>query len=258
MKKVIGILTAGFIVVLVAFWKSIDTKVIKKTDEVISGTLKQTKKIGSKPVKSVVYQIPVNKLSVEYSNFTFVKNGISKTIKVPNFSNHSVFKTKLPDNLLTAKDKPQFSNCLESLRKEMITNEEKILEQFRFQNAAILKRDKEIFELNKKDIFNAESKMIEATKAGNKEEQKFCLKKLRSLTNNITFIEVPNGKPMKILNEKEILKKQKEDIMKINGEKVFGFIWHHNENEGVMELVAKDVHEFNKHKGGKYIWGGVR
>lgn len=265
MKKIFGILFAVIIAGSIAVWRSIDTKVIKQTDEIITGALNKSKKIsdeGTEIVKTTTKSVMKNELSVKYFDFTFIRNGIKETIKVADFSNHSVYKTKLPKNLLVAKDELQFSNSLQSLRKKLISNKEKVLSQFRSQNSVLLKRDKEILKANKKAIYEAENKMISATKAGNIEEQKIWLKKLRSLTKNITFIQTPKGKPMKFLNPEEILEKQVADIMKPNGStqsRVFGYVWHHNENVGVLELVAKDIHEFNKHKGGNYIWGnGVR
>ena len=35
-----------------------------------------------------------------------------------------------------------------------------------------------------------------------------------------------------------------------------GYTWHHNEQEGVMQLVDSEVHNKVKHTGGKKIWGG--
>lgn len=35
-----------------------------------------------------------------------------------------------------------------------------------------------------------------------------------------------------------------------------GFVWHHNEHRGRMELVDFNTHESSHHTGGKAIWGG--
>ena len=35
-----------------------------------------------------------------------------------------------------------------------------------------------------------------------------------------------------------------------------GYVWHHNEEIGKMELVRFDVHDVAKHTGGRAIWGG--
>lgn len=261
MKKVLAVLCGVIIAGSVAVWKTVDTKVIKQTDEVVTEVLKKSSNVtddGSKLVKATTKEVVKNQLSVKYFDFTFIRNGIEETIKVADFSKHSVFKTKLPDNLLVAKDELQFSNCLQSLRNSLVSNKEKVVKQFQKQNSIILKRDAEILKANKKDIYEAESKMLEATKNGNLEEQKIWLKELRKRTKDITFIRTYKGKPMKIFNQEEIIEKQIADIKNPNGgsqSRVFGYVWHHNENVGVMELIAKDIHEFNRHTGGNYIWG---
>lgn len=47
---------------------------------------------------------------------------------------------------------------------------------------------------------------------------------------------------------------QIEQIM--NGETPSGFIWHHNEQGGLMQLVDSATHMSAGHTGGKHIWGG--
>ena len=42
----------------------------------------------------------------------------------------------------------------------------------------------------------------------------------------------------------------------IDGSTPDGFVWHHNEEEGVIQLVDRVTHERTKHMGGKAIWGG--
>ena len=49
-------------------------------------------------------------------------------------------------------------------------------------------------------------------------------------------------------------KKQLEQIM--NGDRPSGFTWHHNETEGLMQLVPSDIHSKTPHTGGRSIWGG--
>lgn len=265
MKKGLAILASVLLAGSLAIWKSVDTKVIKQTDEIVTSALKKSKGAahkGSRLAKSTSKNILKNELSVKYLDFTFIKNGIKETMKVADFSKHSVYKTKLPPNLLIAKDALQFSNCLKSLRKKLVSNREEVLSKFRSQNAIILKRDAKILEANKVAINQAEKNMLDAAKVGNVEQEKIWLKELRSLTKDITFIETPRGKPMKFLQQEEILDRQIADIMTPSGKtqnRVFGYEWHHNEKVGVMELVPKDIHRFNKHKGGNYIWGnGVR
>lgn len=42
------------------------------------------------------------------------------------------------------------------------------------------------------------------------------------------------------------------------GETPSGFIWHHRQSEGQMQLVDKKTHNSTFHYGGKSIWGGKR
>lgn len=37
-----------------------------------------------------------------------------------------------------------------------------------------------------------------------------------------------------------------------------GYIWHHHQDTGLMQLVSKDIHEAFRHTGGMAIWGGGR
>jgi len=41
-----------------------------------------------------------------------------------------------------------------------------------------------------------------------------------------------------------------------NGETPDGYVWHHHEQPGRMELVREDVHSQSGHTGGRNIWGG--
>lgn len=41
-----------------------------------------------------------------------------------------------------------------------------------------------------------------------------------------------------------------------NGETPDNFVWHHNEEPGVIQLVDKETHEQTGHTGGRAIWGG--
>ncbi len=69
---------------------------------------------------------------------------------------------------------------------------------------------------------------------------------------------ISNGKL--ITSPKVMLQKQIKDILqKYPGkqqERIFGFVWHHNENVGIMDLIADDIHNSVKHIGGRNIWGG--
>lgn len=40
------------------------------------------------------------------------------------------------------------------------------------------------------------------------------------------------------------------------GETPDGYVWHHSEQPGVLQLVDKDLHDKTGHTGGRYLWGG--
>ncbi|GIP45116.1 hypothetical protein J45TS6_35750 [Paenibacillus sp. J45TS6] len=41
-----------------------------------------------------------------------------------------------------------------------------------------------------------------------------------------------------------------------NGKVPEGYVWHHNEEPGMMQLVERSLHENTAHTGGRSIWGG--
>ena len=75
-----------------------------------------------------------------------------------------------------------------------------------------------------------------------------------------TLRELNKGKEYafdgKVLRGEEMLEKQIADIVDSKKNRVFGFIWHHNEKDGVMELVSEKVHNNVKHIGGQTTWAG--
>lgn len=81
-------------------------------------------------------------------------------------------------------------------------------------------------------------------KASDTEQFKECMSQLRA----------------KIGSNPELAKKfdgaQLEQINDYNLFKIRGFIWHHSENPGEMQLVLADKHGLTPHTGGKSIWGG--
>ncbi|MBF8150100.1 HNH endonuclease [Winogradskyella sp. F6397] len=260
MKKILGIL--GVIVALGAYpvWKSIDTKVIKQSDEVLTQVIKQSKKADKavSVVATSVKELVEKSLKVKNSTHTYIKNGIKKTIKVADFSQHSIFSTTLSKDLLVATRELHYENALKGLQKSFSKNKDEFIEVLKKRNAIIMKRDKEFFEANKKQIRAIEQKMITASKNNNLIKEKELLSELRNIANKITFKLTPKGKPIQFLDENQILKRQLADITnpKLNRKsKVFGFTWHHNEKKGVMNLVDEVVHKFNDHAGGYSKWG---
>lgn len=209
-------------------------------------------------LNAVVSETTENVLKVKYFKHSYLKNGQKVIVEIPDFNKQSIFETKLPANLYIAKDEVQFSKST-SLFEQQIKNNPKTIELLKSRNVEILKRDKIYYENNKVNILNAQNKMLEATKNNDITEQTKWLKELRRLTNKITFILTPKGKPFVILNEEQILAKQLKDISNTNSSsqsRIFGYVWHHSEKPGVMQLIPKDFHEFNRHVGGNAIWGG--
>jgi hypothetical protein len=41
-----------------------------------------------------------------------------------------------------------------------------------------------------------------------------------------------------------------------NGDRPEGYVWHHAENPGEMQLIKKEEHDLTGHTGGKVFWGG--
>lgn len=41
-----------------------------------------------------------------------------------------------------------------------------------------------------------------------------------------------------------------------NGDRPDGYVWHHSENPGELQLVDRDTHDRTGHTGGQVVWGG--
>lgn len=241
----------------------ISAKVASKTG---SSVIAESSKITEKnlPVKSKSITTSISEatsesvLKVRYFKHSYIRDGRVIIENIPDFTEYSVSEIKLPPNLILASDEAQFSKST-SLYGEQLRNNPELLEKLKTMNRISLKRDILIFEKNKPEILHAEAKMLDATKNNDVVEQAKWLKELRRLTQKITFKQTPKGKPLVFLGEDEILAKQLKDIYKPSIKskgRIFGYVWHHAENEGMMQLVQKEVHEFNKHIGGNAIWGG--
>lgn len=223
--------------------KLVDKNLITKTDPIIIATTEET-------TESI--------LKVKYFEHSYIKNGETKIIKIPNFSNFEVTSVKLPKNLYEATDKIQFEKAIKIYKEQLLKNP-KLVDYRMKMNSEMLKRDNLYFEKNKAKILDAQDKMLEATKNKNITEQSKWLKELRRRTKKITFIHTPKGKPFIRYSENEILNIQINDISKsssANQGRIFGYVWHHSEEPGIIKLISKDIHESNSHIGGNSIWGG--
>lgn len=203
-----------------------------------------------------------NPLRVEYYKHTIIKEGEVVDKLSPDFNKHTAAVTSLPKKLHIASDKTQFVEATKLLKKQYEQNPEKIINNLKEQNKKLLERDNTILEKNWKEIKKAETKMLEATEAKDYDSQAKYLKELRSLTRDVVNIETPKGKPLKILNQHELLDRQIKDITSPSSSsqgRIYGFQWHHHQDPGKLQLVVKDIHEANLHEGGNSDWGrGVR
>ena len=156
----------------------------------------------------------------------------------------------------------QFQESTKLLKKEYLKNPEAFKKQLISSNKRTLKRDKELFEKNKVAILDLRDKINLGMKNGDKDLVKKSLKELRKITKEITFIRTSKEKPFEMLEMDEIIKTQIKDIefpKASNKGRVFGFVWHHKENKGTMELIEKYAHDVNKHTGGNALWNqGIR
>ncbi|GEN81839.1 hypothetical protein SLU01_01510 [Sporosarcina luteola] len=61
-----------------------------------------------------------------------------------------------------------------------------------------------------------------------------------------------------VANDPELAGKFTEDqLMQIEaGDTPEGYLWHHSEEPGVLQLVDKDIHDKTGHTGGRSLWGG--
>ncbi|MCY8126306.1 HNH endonuclease [Bacillus spizizenii] len=78
-------------------------------------------------------------------------------------------------------------------------------------------------------------------------------------SSNGTQFKNANASLKKAINTWEHAKKfnkyQIQDIK--NGKTPRGYIWHHHENTGRLQLVNRTIHEKTGHTGGKSIWGSL-
>ena len=246
MKKKLGIIS-GSILCLAFLIKKVDFSILlKKVD------------IETVFYKSIIKKNDYKTTKVNYYEKTTYLNGIKKVSKYPDFSNHRIFSTKLEHTLYIAKDNEQFKTGMQAVKKKFEKNQKKVINELKLKNKLILSRDKDYLKIHKKKINELEDKMLLAHKYGDLELNKKYYGQLKKLTNPINFVIVRKDQPIKLLDDNEILQRQIKDIKEGRG-KLFGYIWHHSEKKGILELICKDIHEKNPHKGGNFLWGqGIR
>jgi hypothetical protein len=77
--------------------------------------------------------------------------------------------------------------------------------------------------------------------------------------NDTTQFNNCNARLLKGINKSSELRKRfsAEQINEIQHNKTpTGYVWHHNQKSGVLELVDRELHKKTTHTGGRSIWGG--
>jgi hypothetical protein len=231
--------------------------------------LKKDSKISIESKIKTKNQLPKNPLKewseknlrVKYNDCDHLIND-KRITKTPDFDKHSIHEVKLSKKINEETDKIQFLEGMKDLLKNYKKDSKAFIKKLRASNSKILKRDNYIFNRNKDAIENAENKMMEAVKNKDLIEVEKWHKELRRLTNKLTFKRTPKGQPFKRYTDlDEIEKLQIKDIENPSSSaqgRFFGYIWHHDIDTDKIQLVAKDIHEFNLHTGGKAKSGGSR
>lgn len=221
---------------------------------------------GITPVK--LKTINEDLLGKELENVKYVKkrvsiDGIIYEGIFLKFDKQSTLATlRLPRNMIGVGNDLQFVESTKLIKKKYLKNTEVLKQQLVASNLRTLKRDKDIFNKNKKVILELKDKINLGMKNGDEVLVDESLKELRKITKEITFIRTSKEKPFEMLEMDEIIQKQIKDIQYPKAStkgRVFGFVWHHSEKKGSMELVEKYAHDVNKHTGGNSIWNqGIR
>lgn len=209
------------------------------------------------PLKTIKYKFE-GKASkyVKYVRREVMIGGKKFTGVFPDFSEYTRFVAKLPKHLYHQPDNIQFGYALKQLRKQYLKDPKSMIKSLKESNKKMMKQDMVIFKKNKKAILDAQEKMLNAVKMGDKSGVDKYHKQLKKLTYEMGNIQTPKGRPFKILSESEMVKRQIYDITRRpKGTRVYGFVWHHGETPGKLNLVSKNVHNTEKHTGGNAIWG---
>lgn len=82
----------------------------------------------------------------------------------------------------------------------------------------------------------------ELYEASNKEQFNYANDKLsEAVKNNLELKENFNSEQLEQTN---------------NGDRPDGYVWHHAEKPGELQLIDKDIHDKTGHTGGQVVWGG--
>jgi len=79
-------------------------------------------------------------------------------------------------------------------------------------------------------------------KASFPQQEKYCLEQLQKQLKN------PFSATRKNFSDAEV-----EQIL--DNKLPDGYTWHHNQKEGFMQLVSREIHEATRHTGGMSLWG---
>ena len=84
----------------------------------------------------------------------------------------------------------------------------------------------------------------------------FNLKKQYLVADDTTQFKQGVEALQKAINEGKIDGSLFEGKIDASTGRIEGYIWHHNQVTGKMQLIARDVHEGSRHTGGNPLWGG--
>ena len=71
--------------------------------------------------------------------------------------------------------------------------------------------------------------------------------------------DIANNQLKKAIMENESLKSifdEKQIAQIMGGKKPSGYVWHHSQEPGVLQLVDEYIHKITGHTGGRSLWGG--
>jgi hypothetical protein len=165
---------------------------------------------------------------------------------IPDFKPYTTYETKLPRKDWFQSDKTQFSMLNKGLHKKISADPsmrnqiaQTALNELRYGNPTS----------NGKERIKTFLKNIPASKP---------------LFSPLDIVLLENGQGLtpqtwKQINSDPVFRQQ---IIQLNeaaiqkGQTPLGYVWHHHEAPGKMQLVEKKVHDAIPHIGGRSIWGG--
>ena len=72
--------------------------------------------------------------------------------------------------------------------------------------------------------------------------------------NKQLLAEIEKNPELKSKFSEEQIEQIKEGT--VDGSAPDGYVWHHSEDTGKIQLVDFEIHAITRHTGGRYVWGG--